>query len=82
MATDFKGYLIEEFIEDYEEGSIQRREALKLIAGVVGSLLSPIRFSQHVLQRLPMAFRWLPRPLWEAMIRPPRRADLWLRAKT
>jgi len=38
MATDFKGYLIEEFIEDYEEGSIQRREALKLIGGVVGSI--------------------------------------------
>ncbi len=38
MATDFKGYLIEEFIEDYEEGSLQRREALKLIAGVVGSV--------------------------------------------
>ena len=38
MATDFKGYLIEEFIEDYEEGSIQRREALKLLAGVVGSV--------------------------------------------
>lgn len=38
MATDFKGYLIEEFIEDYEEGSLQRREALKLIGGVVGSV--------------------------------------------
>ena len=38
MATDFKGYLIEEFIEDYEEGSLQRREALKLIAGVAGSV--------------------------------------------
>ena len=38
MATDFKGYLTEEFIEDYEEGSIQRREALKLIGGVVGSI--------------------------------------------
>jgi len=38
MATDFKGYLIEEFIEDYEEGSLQRRQALKLIAGVAGSV--------------------------------------------
>ena len=38
MATDFKGYLIEEFLEDYEEGSLQRREAIKLIAGVVGSV--------------------------------------------
>ncbi len=36
MATDFKGYLIEEFIEDYEEGSLQRREALKLIGGMLG----------------------------------------------
>ena len=38
MATDFKGYLIEEFLEDYQEGSLQRREAIKLIAGVVGGV--------------------------------------------
>ena len=38
MTTDFKGYLIEEFLEDYEEGSLQRREAIKLIAGVVGGV--------------------------------------------
>lgn len=38
MATDFKGYLQSEFIEDYEEGLLTRRQALKLLAGVTGSL--------------------------------------------
>ncbi len=36
--TDFKRYLLDEFVEDYEEGHLSRREALKLIAGVTGSL--------------------------------------------
>jgi carboxymethylenebutenolidase len=36
--TDFKGYLLEEFVEDYTEGHLSRREALKLIAGITGSL--------------------------------------------
>ena len=38
MATDFKGYLLEEFLEDYQDGLITRREAAKLIGGIVGSL--------------------------------------------
>ena len=38
MATDFKGYLLDEFLEDYQEGLISRREAAKLIGGIVGSL--------------------------------------------
>ena len=36
--TDFKRYLLDEFVEDYQEGHLSRREALKLIAGVTGSL--------------------------------------------
>jgi carboxymethylenebutenolidase len=36
--TDFKQYLLDEFVEDYQEGSISRREALKLIAGITGSV--------------------------------------------
>ncbi len=36
--TDFKQYLLDEFVEDYQEGLLSRREALKLIAGVTGSL--------------------------------------------
>ncbi len=36
--TDFQRYLTEEFVEDYEEGLLTRREALKLLAGVTGSL--------------------------------------------
>jgi carboxymethylenebutenolidase len=38
MPTDFKGYLLSEFLEDYEQGLLTRREAGKLIAGIVGSL--------------------------------------------
>lgn len=37
--NDFQRYLAEEFAEDYTEGRITRREALKLIASVTGSLL-------------------------------------------
>jgi carboxymethylenebutenolidase len=36
--TDFQKYLVEEYIEDYEKGYMSRRQALKLIAGVTGSL--------------------------------------------
>jgi carboxymethylenebutenolidase len=35
----FQRYLVEEFAEDYQEGHLSRREALKRIAGVTGSLL-------------------------------------------
>jgi carboxymethylenebutenolidase len=35
----FQRYLVEEFAEDYQEGHLSRREALKMIAGVTGSLL-------------------------------------------
>jgi carboxymethylenebutenolidase len=38
MSTDFKGYLLSEFVEDYEQGLLTRRQALKLLAGVTGSL--------------------------------------------
>jgi carboxymethylenebutenolidase len=36
--TDFKQYLLDEFVEDYQEGLISRREALKLIVGITGSV--------------------------------------------
>jgi carboxymethylenebutenolidase len=35
----FQKYLVEEFAEDYQEGHLTRREALKLIAGVTGNAL-------------------------------------------
>jgi carboxymethylenebutenolidase len=35
----FQRYLAEEFVEDYQEGRLSRRQALKLIASVTGSLL-------------------------------------------
>jgi carboxymethylenebutenolidase len=34
----FQNYLVEEFAEDYQEGQLSRREALKLIAAITGSL--------------------------------------------
>jgi carboxymethylenebutenolidase len=37
-VTDFKKYLLDEFVEDYQEGLVSRREALKLIAGITGSV--------------------------------------------
>jgi carboxymethylenebutenolidase len=36
----FQRYLAEEFAEDYEEGRLSRREALKLILSVTGSLVA------------------------------------------
>lgn len=36
----FQRYLAEEFAEDYEEGRLSRREALKLITSVTGSLIA------------------------------------------
>lgn len=36
--NDFQRYLSEEFVEDYQEGRITRRDALKLIGSVLGSL--------------------------------------------
>lgn len=38
--NEFQKYLADEFTEDYEEGRISRREALRLIASVTGSLLA------------------------------------------
>jgi len=35
----FKQYLVEEFAEDYQEGHLSRREALKLLAGLTGSVV-------------------------------------------
>ncbi len=36
--NDYQKYLVEEFLEDYQEGRLSRRETLKLIGGVTGSL--------------------------------------------
>lgn len=35
--TSLRNYILEEFIEDYEEGQIDRREALQRIASITGS---------------------------------------------
>jgi carboxymethylenebutenolidase len=35
----FQKYLVDEFVEDYQENRLSRREALKLIASIVGSLV-------------------------------------------
>jgi carboxymethylenebutenolidase len=43
-VNHFQRYLIEEFGEDYTEGRISRRQALKLIASVTGSLVVATTF--------------------------------------
>jgi carboxymethylenebutenolidase len=42
--NDFQRYLAEEFAEDYQEKRISRREALRLIAGVLGSATLAVAF--------------------------------------
>jgi carboxymethylenebutenolidase len=42
--NDFQRYLVEEFAEEYLEKRITRREALKLIAGVLGSSALAVTF--------------------------------------
>lgn len=37
--NEFQRYLVEEFAEDYSEGRLSRREAVKLIASITGSIL-------------------------------------------
>jgi carboxymethylenebutenolidase len=37
--NDYQRYLADEFIEDYQEGRLSRRDALKLIASVTGSMM-------------------------------------------
>jgi len=36
-VDDLKRYLVDEFVEDYQKGRLNRRDALKLIAGIVGA---------------------------------------------
>jgi len=38
--NDLQRYLVEEAVEDYEEGRLSRREALKAIAGITGAALA------------------------------------------
>ena len=38
--NDLQRYLVEEAVEDYEEGRLTRREALKAIAGITGAALA------------------------------------------
>jgi carboxymethylenebutenolidase len=40
----FQNYLAEEFVEDYQEGRINRRQALKLLAKITGSLVAANSF--------------------------------------
>src|SRR3970282_1822959 len=39
VMNNFQRYLAEEFAEDFEEGRLPRRDAIKLIASVTGSLV-------------------------------------------
>ncbi len=37
---DLKQYLVDEFVEDYAEGRLSRRDALRLVAGLTGGVLA------------------------------------------
>jgi carboxymethylenebutenolidase len=45
--NDLQRYLVEEAVEDYEEGRLTRREALKAIAGVAGAALAAQLIDAH-----------------------------------
>src|SRR3954463_845400 len=38
--NDLRRYLVEEAIEDFEEGRLSRRDALKMIAGITGATMA------------------------------------------
>lgn len=38
--NELTGYIVEEFLEDYEEGRLSRRDALRLIGGITGAGLA------------------------------------------
>src|ERR1700704_5917770 len=40
IMNELQRYLVEEAVEDYEEGRLSRREALKAIAGITGAALA------------------------------------------
>jgi carboxymethylenebutenolidase len=44
---DLTRYLVDEFVEDYEQGRLTRRDALKLIAGIVGASVAAHRLDAH-----------------------------------
>lgn len=52
---DLKQYLVDEFVEDYEEGRLSRRDALRLIAGLTGSALAAQLVDARAQQPAPAA---------------------------
>jgi carboxymethylenebutenolidase len=46
-VNELQRYLVEEAVEDYEEGRLTRREALKAIAGVTGAMLATQILEAH-----------------------------------
>jgi carboxymethylenebutenolidase len=47
IVNDLQRYLVEEAVEDYEEGRLSRREALKAIAGLTGAALAAQILEAH-----------------------------------
>jgi carboxymethylenebutenolidase len=45
--NDLQRYLVEEAVEDYEDGRLSRREALKAIAGITGAALAAQMLEAH-----------------------------------
>lgn len=53
--SDLRQYLIDEFVEDYEEGRLTRREALRLLAGLTGVPLAAALLDARAQQPAPAA---------------------------
>src|SRR5262245_16612353 len=51
--NDLQRYLVEEAVEDYEEGRLTRREALRAIAGVAGAALAAQALDARAQARAP-----------------------------
>jgi carboxymethylenebutenolidase len=47
---DLKRYLVEEFIEDYAEGRLSRRAALRMLAGLTGAAMAAQMLDAHAQQ--------------------------------
>lgn len=53
--NDLRQYLIDEFVEDFEEGRLTRREALRLLAGLTGVTLAGTLLDARAQQAAPAA---------------------------
>jgi carboxymethylenebutenolidase len=54
-TNDLRRYLVEEAIEDFEEGRLSRRDALKMIAGITGAAMAAQMLDAHAQAKAPQS---------------------------